>query len=100
MPDVPSNPVWLKFDSWRGVALGISVNGSEEVMLGWEPYTADIAKYLKAGKNTLEITVYGHRRNAFGPFYLNEASPHWVGPLQFKTCQQKEKQLVPCGLMK
>ena len=50
-------------------------------------------------KNLLEITVYGHRRNAFGPFYLNESSPHWVGPLQFKTCQQKEKQLVPCGLM-
>lgn len=100
MPNVPSNPVWLKFDSWRGVAIGISVNGSEEVILGWEPYTADIAKYLKVGKNTLEITVYGHRRNAFGPFYLNEASPHWVGPLQFKTCQQKEKQLVPCGLMK
>ena len=99
LPAAPSTPLWLKLDKFNGVAIGISVNGSNEILLGWEPYSADIAKYLHAGKNLLEITVYGHRRNAFGPFYLNESSPHWVGPLQFKTCQQKEKQLVPCGLM-
>lgn len=54
---------------------------------------------LKTGKNRIEITVYGHRRNAFGPFYLNEATPFWNGPLQFKTRQQPEKQLVPFGLL-
>lgn len=98
LPASPSDPVWLKFDRWQGVALEISVNGSESIFLGWPPYAANIAGYLKKGENRLEITVYGHRRNAFGPFYLNEASPDWVGPLQFKTCQQPDKQLVPCGL--
>ena len=96
---LPETPVWLKFDNWQGIVLGISVNGSEEILLGWEPYTVNIAKYLNTGNNRLDITVYGHRRNAFGPFYLDEPSPAWVGPLQFKTCLQKEKQLVPCGLL-
>ena len=47
----------------------------------------------------ISITVYGHRRNSFGPFYMNEATPFWNGPLQFKTRQQDDKQLVPCGLL-
>jgi len=98
LPALPDEPVWLKLDNFRGVALGISVNGSEEIILPWPPYTVNIARYLKTGENRLEITVYGHRRNAFGPFYLDEPSPAWVGPLQFKTCLQNEKQLVPCGL--
>lgn len=96
---VPNTPVWLKLDNFRGVALGVTVNDGEEKLLPWHPFAVDIAPELKAGKNKVAITVYGHRRNAFGPFYLNEPSPHWVGPLQFKTCQQPEKQLVPFGLM-
>jgi hypothetical protein len=91
--------VWLKFGDWRGCALGVSVNGSEIKLVPWPPYQLDITDQLCDGDNEVCITVYGHRRNAFGPFYLNEASPSWVGPAQFKAYLQNKRQLVPCGLL-
>ena len=96
---VPGEPLFLAFGSWRGAMLGVSVNNSPEKLLPFPPYKAEISPYLKAGENQLSITVYGHRRNALGPFYMNEATPFWNGPLQFKTRQQSEKQLVPFGLL-
>ena len=96
---VPEKPLFLSFGNWRGAMPGVSVNGSPEKLLPFPPYTAEITPHLKTGENLLEITVYGHRRNAFGPFYMNEATPFWNGPLQFKTRQQTEKQLVPFGLL-
>jgi hypothetical protein len=96
---LPDAPLFLAFDSWRGAMLGVSVNGSPEKLLPFPPYKAEISPYLKAGENQLSITVYGHRRNALGPFYMDEVTPFWNGPLQFKTRQQSEKQLVPFGLL-
>ena len=77
----------------------MSVNGSEQTMLPWPPYRLDISQYLKDGENTLEIEVYGHRRNSHGPFYLHEKWPAWTGPAQFRFYQETERQLVPCGLL-
>lgn len=91
--------VILEIPAWRGVALGVSVNGSEQTMLPWPPYRLDISQYLKDGENTLEIEVYGHRRNSHGPFYLHEKWPAWTGPAQFRFYQETERQLVPCGLL-
>jgi hypothetical protein len=96
---LPAHPLWLEIGNWRGALLGVSVNGGKEELLPWPPYTLDISPYLKPGNNRISITVYGHRRNSFGPFYMNEATPFWNGPLQFKTRQQDDKQLVPCGLL-
>lgn len=92
-------PVVLEIPSWRGVALGVSVNGSEQKMLPWPPYKLDITEFLKDGENTVEIEVYGHRRNSHGPFYLHEKWPSWTGPAQFRMYQETERQLVPCGLL-
>ena len=96
---LPEDPLWLEIGNWRGALLGISVNGGQEELLPWPPYTLNISPYLNSGNNRIAITVYGHRRNSFGPFYMNEATPFWNGPLQFKTRQQDTKQLVPCGLL-
>ena len=95
---LPGEPLFLEIPQWRGTLLGIRINASGEKLLAFPPYSMEITPMLKTGKNRIEITVYGHRRNAFGPFYLNEATPFWNGPLQFKTRQQPEKQLVPFGL--
>lgn len=92
--------VILEIPEWRGVALGVRVNGSEQKMLPWPPYRMDITSLLKDGENTLEIEVYGHRRNSHGPFYLHEKWPSWTGPAQFRMYQETERQLVPCGLLK
>ncbi|MBO7146796.1 MAG: hypothetical protein J6W81_03510 [Lentisphaeria bacterium] len=58
-----------------------------------------LAAQIPTGKHRLAITVYGHRRNAFGPFYLNEKWPERTGPYQFKVYENPNRQLVPCGLL-
>lgn len=96
----PSGRISVNVPEWCGVALGISVNGGDEIFLPWQPYKADITDQLRRdGSDRIEIKVYGHRRNAFGPFYLKEKWPQWTGPAQFKMYEVTERQLVPCGLI-
>ena len=92
--DVPS-PALLKIGEWRGAMLGVKVNDAPEKVLPWPPYQ----QILPAGKCRIEITVYGHRRNALGPFYLDEKWPVRTGPHQHKVYEHPERQLVPCGLL-
>ncbi len=99
LPYAGNGPLVLEIPEWRGVSLGIRVNGGQEQPLAWPPFRLNLAESLKPGDNTLEITVYGHRRNSHGPFYLNEKWPAWTGPGQFKTYEHLERQLVPCGLL-
>ena len=91
--------VFLELGEWRGTAVGVRVNGSVEHFLAWPPFRAEIGGELQDGDNEIAITVYGHRRNAFGPFYLDETWPFWSGPLQFKQYMHSTRNLVPCGLM-
>ena len=91
--------VVLEFPAWRGVTLGVGLNGSARKQLAWPPYSMDLSDLLEDGENTLEITVFGHRRNSHGPFYLHERWPSWTGPREFRVCEETERQLVPCGLL-
>lgn len=92
-------PVLLEIPEWRGVALGVRVNGSDPIMIPWPPFSADITSLLKDGENVLEIEVLGHRRNSHGPFYLTTKWPNWTGPAEFKRYLVTNRQLVPCGLL-
>ncbi|MBR4663560.1 MAG: hypothetical protein IKO93_06775, partial [Lentisphaeria bacterium] len=65
-------------------------------VLPWPPYRV----MLPGGKHRIALTVYGSRRNAMGPFYCKTAWPSWTGPYQFKAREVKNRQLVPCGLLK
>ena len=94
-----SGPVFIQFGEWRGALLGVSVNGGELKLIPWAPFRLEIGSELKDGDNEIAITVFGHRRNAHGPFYLEETWPVWNGPLQFKSYLQPVRRLVPCGLL-
>ena len=85
----------LNIPEWRGTMLGVTIDGGKEKLLLWPPYQLEIA----SGKHQIELTVYGHRRNALGPFYLNEKWPVRTGPHQHKVYEHPERQLVPCGLL-
>lgn len=102
-PRVPkSGPCRLRIDAWHGTALGFRLNGGKEVFRPWPPYDAVFDEGLRRdGSDEIEIVVYGHRRNAFGPFYLpnGEASPTWCGPDEMRsTSAFPNRNLVPFGL--
>ncbi len=96
----PGRSFSLEIPDWRGVALMVRLNGNNPRMLPWPPYSLNVDSELKEGRNILEITVLGHRRNSHGPFYLAEKWPLWTGPNEFKHYETAERQLVPCGLIK
>lgn len=96
-----SGPVRLSIPNFRGTAIGLRLNGGKEVFLPFPPYEAVFDKGLKRdGKDCFEVTVYGHRRNAFGPFYLKDGIkwPHWHGPGQMGAVESTTRALVPFGL--
>lgn len=88
---------FISIPRWEGAALSVSVNGNGPVPLLWKPFAAPIT--LQPGNNRIEIVVYGHRRNAFGPFYLNEVYPAWTGAAALVTKEKNTRNLVPCGLL-
>ena len=85
----------LKFGEWRGSLLGVTIDDDAETLLPWPPFQVKIP----AGRHRVSITVYGHRRNALGPFYLNEKWPVRTGPYQHKVYEHPERQLVPFGIL-
>ncbi|MGI5870219.1 MAG: glycosyl hydrolase [Kiritimatiellia bacterium] len=92
--------VFLRMPSWRGAALGVSVNGGAETLLPWPPYEIDVTDALRETRNAVKVTVYGHRRNACGPFYLKDQKwPSWTGPGEMDRHDVRERGLVPCGLL-
>ncbi len=92
-------PLFLEFGEWQGCALGVRVNGGKTHLVPWAPYRVEIGEELTAGENEIALTVFGHRRNAFGPFFLNETWPQRHGPRQFKSRQSERRNLVPCGML-
>lgn len=90
----------LRIPEWRGAALGVKVNGSEETLLLWPPYELDITDFLKDSRNRIDVTVYGHRRNTCGPFYIKGVKwPDWTGPFEMQRYEVRKRNLVPCGLL-
>lgn len=92
--------VFLRIPAWRGAMLGVSVNGEPETLLPWPPYELDVTDLLRDARNVAKVTVYGHRRNACGPFYLKDRKwPNWTGPREMELDEVRERGLVPCGLL-
>ena len=40
---------------------------------------------VEAGKHMLNITLYGHRRNSFGPVHLTDLKERWIGPVAWRS---------------
>ena len=90
-------PVFPFIREWSGTALGISVNGGKEQIVLLQTERLDLGEHLKPGRNSVEITVYGSRRNSFGPFGVIQGS--MTGPKNFSYPAPSERRLEPYGLM-
>lgn len=86
----------LNIPDWCGSALGVSWDNGAEQVLYSQPYRVE-SNCLSAGKHTLQICVYGHRRNACGPFYC-QPEHGWIGPHEFMVRESGSKIVVPMGL--
>ena len=59
------------------------IYGGEEVALFLPPYAASLP--VKKETKELTLTLYGNRRNSFGPVHLADLEERWIGPNAWRS---------------
>lgn len=91
--------VLLRVSDYRGAMVGVKANGAEGDII-YPPYSVDIP--VTDGKNTIEVTLYGHRYNTFGPLHLVNVKESWHGPGAWRSSGANwsyEYVLRPVGIL-
>ena len=66
------------------VTPGGDINAPEKIVLGWDPYEADVTDWVNAGL-PIDVTLIPSRKNLFGPLHQIPANPGATGPGSFVT---------------
>ncbi len=61
----------VKLNKWNGTIAEVLVNGESAGIIGWKPYELNISKWVKDGRNEVEIEVTGSLKNLLGPHHNN-----------------------------
>ncbi len=96
--NAPADATSIQIPQFKATLIKIASQG-ESATIYRPPYTADIT--TKAGAS-VDITVFGHRANAFGPVHLAEPGMKWLGPASYRTqghMFSPEYKLHPLGIM-
>lgn len=64
---------------YRGAVISVKIDGEEKGDIVYPPYTLTVGG-LSDGEHTVELTLYIHRYNMFGPVHLVNESESWQGP--------------------
>ncbi|MGC9013557.1 MAG: glycosyl hydrolase [Thermoproteota archaeon] len=92
----------LKLEGLKASLAVVYVNGQEAGKIFMYPFSLDITRFTRKGKNDLRIKVVGTLRNAFGPLHYAGGDPAWIGPEQFEDERHwtDDYVLKPIGLEK
>ena len=76
----------LQFRSsqYKGILQTVQLDAGDEKSAIYPPYTVNFSS-VEAGKHVLHVTLYGHRRNGFGPVHLANLKETWIGPQAWRT---------------
>ena len=69
----------LRSSHYRGALQKVSVDGGKAEAVIYPPYTVSLGS-VPAGEHVIDLTLYGHRRNSFGPVHLADLKETWIGP--------------------
>ena len=64
-------------------AIRVNVNGTDAGTVLWAPYSVDLTPYLKAGENTVKLTLVNNLRNLLGPHHHVDGELLAVAPPHF-----------------
>ncbi|MFM9330106.1 glycosyl hydrolase [Paenibacillus mesotrionivorans] len=73
------------------------VNGQEAERFLWEPYEADITRYLRQGDNTITLELANSCRNLLGPHHHIKGEVYKIGPDSFKDKPGWTDKDIPPG---
>jgi hypothetical protein len=93
----------VKLGKWNGTVAEVLVNGRSAGTIGWQPYEADVTRFVRPGANRVEVVVYGSLKNLLGPHHppINRGL---TGPPSFRnapaaTPAGDSYDLEPYGLL-
>lgn len=72
----------VRLGRWFGTLAEVRVNGAEAGVIAWQPYELDVSKFLRKGRNEIEVRVHGSLKNVYGPHHgkvpKGFAGPHMI----------------------
>ncbi len=74
----------IRSSNYKGIMQSVCLDEEKERPMIYPPYTVNLDS-VNAGKHILHITLYGHRRNGFGPVHLANLKETWIGPSAWRT---------------
>ena len=74
----------LRASQYRGALQTVALDGGEEKAVIYPPYTVSLG-VPAAGEHTVDVKLYGHRRNGFGPVHLADRADKWFGPIAWRS---------------
>ena len=69
----------IRSSHYAGALQTVRLDGGEEIPMIYPPYTVGLGK-AEAGEHNIDLTLFGHRRNGFGPVHLADLKASWIGP--------------------
>lgn len=92
---------FLKLTRPSGILYKVKINGTEAGKILWRPFELEISKYLKDGRNELEITVVSSRQNSMGPLHERSGDDAVAAPEFFENeaLVREEFSLYDYGLL-
>lgn len=88
--------------SWyRGAMISVKVDGEEKGNIVYPPYALAVDG-LPDGGHDVELTLYTHRYNTFGPLHLVNVAERWHGPDAWRSKNNNwcyEYVLRPVGIL-
>ncbi|MBN2408634.1 MAG: hypothetical protein JXE07_02765, partial [Candidatus Aminicenantes bacterium] len=82
-PDPMRERFIVRLGDWRGSVAEVRVNGKTAGFILGPPFESDVTNSLGAGRNTVEIVVFGTLKNTLGPHHDDPAlGTAWPGMFQ------------------
>ena len=91
----------ISFCAFAGTLLGVALDGKALQPIAFAPFETSFGT-LARGKHTLDLTLYGHRQNAFAANHLLGRVP-WTGPFAWRTRGNQfsmDYLLAPIGILR
>jgi hypothetical protein len=100
--DIGNKVVIIRLDGLKASLAVVYLNGQEAGRIFMHPFTLDVTRLVRRGRNELRVRIVGTLRNAFGPLHYAGGDPVEVGPETFEDEEHwtDEYVLKPFGLEK
>lgn len=91
----------IEVTNYSGALIAVDIDGERKGRIVYMPYKL-LCENLGEGNHKVDITLFGHRYNAFGAVHLTDAKHSWHGPDAWRTTGCKwsyEYVLRPVGIL-